>query len=122
MPNPIETLFAWWNDAMADPAQLTADNFARYYTPEGRLIVNGLLRAIGPEALAGHYRAVAQRCDKVAMQLPVETAFATSDYAFVHCRTHVIAHGAEAAEEAMAYAAVENDGRIALLRVVSLSV
>lgn len=121
MPNPIEEMFAWWNEAMRAPELLTAENFARFYTADGRLVVNGALRATGPAALADHYRAVASRCDEVAMVLPVEQAFATTDRAFVHCRTHVVAAGAEAAEEAMAYAVVE-DGRIALLRVVSLSV
>ncbi|WP_157219953.1 nuclear transport factor 2 family protein [Flavisphingomonas formosensis] len=121
MPNLIEEMFAWWNEAMRTPELLTAENFARFYTADGRLIVNGNLRATGPAALASHYAAIAARCEEVAMVLPVEEGFATADRAFVHCRTHVVAEGKQAAEEAMAYAVVE-DGRIALLRVVSLSV
>lgn len=121
MANLIEEMFAWWNEAMREPAGLTAGSFSRYYTDDARLVVNGNLRACGPEALAAHYRGVAARCDEVAMVLPVEEAFATADRAFVHCRTHVVIDGVEAAEEAMAYAVIE-DGRIALLRVVSLSV
>ena len=121
MPNPIESMFAWWNEAMATPAELTAENFGRFYTGDGRLTVNGNLRAAGTEALAAHYRGVAERCDEVAMLLPVEAAFATVDRAFVHCRTHVIINGHRAAEEAMAYAVI-SDGRIESLRVVSLSV
>lgn len=121
MANAIEAMFAWWNEAMADPVRLTAAEFARFYTGDARLIVNGNLRAIGPEALAAHYRGVAERLDEVAMALPVEAAFATPNRAFVHCRTRVVANGVHATEEAMAYATLE-EGRIGLLRVVSLSV
>lgn len=119
--NPIIAMFAWWNGAMRDPALLTAEGFAPFFTEEGRLIVNGNLRATGCAALASHYAAIAGRCDEVAMVLPVEEGFATGDRAFVHCRTHVVVEGVAAAEEAMAYAVIEN-GKMALLRVVSLSV
>ncbi len=119
--NPIVAMFGWWNDAMRDPTLLTPENFARFYTDDGRLIVNGALRATGPDALTTHYRAIAARCEEVAMVLPVEEGFTMPDRAFVHCRTHVVVEGQQAAEEAMAYAVIE-DGRIALLRVVSLSV
>lgn len=119
--HPIVAFFTWWNGAMRDPAELTPEGFARFFTEDGRLIVNGNLRATGWEAMATHYAAIAARCEEVAMVLPVEEGFATKERAFVHCRTHVIADGKQAAEEAMAYAIVE-DGRMALLRVVSLSV
>lgn len=119
--NPIVAMFEWWNDAMRDSVRLTPEGFARFYTEDARLIVNGNLRATGHAALATHYAAIADRCDEVAMVLPVEEGFATETRAFVHCRTHVVVEGRAAAEEAMAYAIIE-DGRIALLRVVSLSV
>ena len=120
--NAILAFFGWWNGAMADPAQLTPEGFARYFADDGRLVVNGQDRAAGVAALASHYQGVAERCDEVRMILPVEQAFvATDGRAFVHCRTHAVVGGKAAAEEAMAYAQVR-DGRIALLRVVSLSV
>ena len=119
--NIITRFFGWWNGAMADPDQLTAEGFAAHFAVDGQLIVNGNLRATGPEACAVHYRAIAARCDEVGIVLPVETAFACEDRAFVHCRTHVLVNGEAAAEEAMAYATIAND-RMTLLRVVSLSV
>jgi hypothetical protein len=119
--NLIVAMFTWWNEAMREPQRLTPEAFARFYTVSGQLVVNGNLRAQGCEALAMHYREVAMRCEEVAMILPVEQAFACQERAFVHCRTRVVTAGAEVAEEAMAYAIVR-DGRIELLRVVSLSV
>jgi hypothetical protein len=119
--NHITAFFNWWNGAMREPALLTEEGFAQFFTADGRLIVNGNLRATGPAAMAAHYRAIAERCDEVGMVLPVEEAFAAEGRAFVHCRTHVVVNGETAAEEAMAFAVVEDD-RIALFRVVSLSV
>lgn len=119
--NVITRMFAWWNEAMRDPERLSAEAFARFYTDDGQLVVNGALRATGPAALAGHYRAIAMKCDEVAMILPVEQAFACDDRAFAHCRTRAIVSGIESAEEAMAYAVIV-DGRMVLLRVVSLSI
>ena len=119
--NVITRMFAWWNEAMLDPGRLSAGAFARFYTEDGQLVVNGTLRATGPAALADHYRAIAGKCDEVAMILPVEQAFACDDRAFVHCHTRTVIAGVESVEEAMAYAVVV-EGRMALLRVVSLSV
>lgn len=119
--NPIVAMFAWWNQAMADSSLLTAEGFGTFYTDDARLIVNGNLRATGLAAMADHYRVIAARCEVVAMVLPVEEEFATAERAFVHCRTHVVVAGEKAAEEAMAYAVIKG-GKIALLRVVSLSV
>lgn len=117
--HPIVAFFTWWNEAMREPERLTDDAFARFFTPDGRLIVNGALRATGPAALALHYRAIAARCDAVAMLLPVDEAFATPSRAFVHCRTRAVVAGRESCEEAMAYAVLDDAGRMALLRVVA---
>jgi len=119
--NLILRFFSWWNGAMAEPALLQPAAFGDFFADDGQLIVNGNLRATGPEALAVHYRAIADRLDQVEMILPVEEAFAAADRAFVHCRTRAVSGGLESTEEAMAYAIVEN-GRMRLLRVVSLSV
>lgn len=119
--NAIVRFFTWWNTAMADPALLQAEGLAAHFHDDGQLIVNGNLRATGPGQLATHYRAIAERLDLVEMVLPVEQGFATETRAFVHCRTRARAGETESAEEAMAYAIVE-DGRIRLMRVVSLSV
>jgi hypothetical protein len=120
--NAIVAFFAWWNIAMADPALLTEQGFADFYTADAQLVVNGHLRATGCRQLASHYRGVAERCEDVAMVLPVQQAFHTVTRAFVHCRTRVVVSGRQAAEEAMAYAVLAADGRMARLQVVSLSV
>lgn len=119
--NIIIDFFAWWNTAMAGSDPLQAAGFAPFFHQDGQLIVNGNLRATGPEQLAVHYQAIADRLDLVEMVLPVEQSFATRDRAFVHCRTRARTGETESAEEAMAYALVD-DGRMRLLRVVSLSV
>ncbi|MGF7147773.1 hypothetical protein FHS96_001382 [Sphingomonas zeicaulis] len=119
--NPILTFFAWWNGAMAGPAPLQAEGFARFFHDDGQLIVNGNLRASSPEQMAVHYQAIADRLDLVEMVLPVEESFATESRAFVHCRTRARAGETESAEEAMAYAVIDG-GKMRLLRVVSLSV
>ncbi len=119
--NIILDFFAWWNTAMAGSDPLRAEGFAPFFHEDGRLIVNGNLRATGPAELAAHYQAIADRLDLVEMVLPVEEAFATENHAFAHCRTRARSGDSESAEEAMAYALVDG-GRMRLLRVVSLSV
>lgn len=119
--NIILRFFTWWNGAMAGPEPLQAEGFEPFFHDNGQLIVNGNLRAIGPEQLAVHYQAIADRLDLVEMVLPVEQSFATENRAFVHCRTRARLGDTQSAEEAMAYAIVDG-GRMRLLRVVSLSV
>jgi hypothetical protein len=120
--NPIVAMFEWWNTAMTEPALLDAQGFARFFASEATLVVNGNMRATSCETLARHYQAIAARCDEVAMVLPVEESFVTRERAFVHCLTRVKVAGRTAAEEAMAYAKLTDDGRMSALRVVSLSV
>lgn len=119
--NIIVRMFDWWNGAMRCNDGLTAEAFAQFYTEDAQLVVNGQVRSRNLAEMAVHYQGVRSRCDAVEMLLPVEEAFACGDRAFVHCRTRAVIGGRTAAEEAMAYAVVR-DGRMALLRVVSLSV
>ncbi len=119
MPNIIEAMFSWWNEAMADPDGFTAAAFGQFYSDDARLIVNGQLRADSLEGLAAHYRRIQSLPATIRMALPVDDAFAIPDRAFVHCRTLVKPDDGEPGEEeAMAFAVVR-DGRMTLLRVVS---
>lgn len=116
--HPIISFFEWWNVAMRDVDQLTPHAFARHFTSDGRLVVNGAVRAEGPDALSAHYRAIAARLEELEMVLPVKEGFATPDRAFVHCYTRAVDKGQPLLEEAMAYANV-CDGRMSLLQVFS---
>ena len=119
MPNIIEEMFAWWNEAMLDPDGFTAEGFGRFYTRDARLIVNGQLRSDSLESMAAHYRRIQAMPATVQMALPVDDAFATDDRAFVHCRTIVEPEeGERIEEEAMAFATI-SEGRMTMLRVVA---
>jgi hypothetical protein len=120
VPNIIEDMFSWWNEAMADPDGFTAAAFGQFYSDDARLIVNGQLRSDTLEGMAAHYRRIQALPATIRMALPVDEAFATTDRAFVHCRTLVNPQdGNPTEDESMAYA-VLRDGRMTLLRVVGV--
>lgn len=118
--NPIIAFFTWWNEAMANPAELTEDNFKRFFTDDACILVNNNLRASCPAEMVPHYKAIAARCETVAMVLPVEHEIASPSLAFVHCFTHVKEDGKEFDEEAMACAELR-EGKISRFLVAPMA-
>lgn len=117
--NIIVCMFQWWNEAIRDPNGFTPEAFARFYTEDAQLIVNGNLRGTGLEALARHYRRVQEIAPTAQMVLPVEEEFTAPDRAFVHVFELVAEGDEETRRECMAYAVVEG-GKMKLLRVVGI--
>ncbi|MBT0670757.1 hypothetical protein HT136_20525 [Novosphingobium profundi] len=118
--NPIIAFFTWWNEAMANPDQLTEENFARFFTSDARIYVNNNLRASCPAEMVPHYAAIAARCEAVAMVLPVEHELASETLAFVHCFTRVTEKGVTRDDEAMACAELRA-GKIARFLVAPMA-
>jgi len=117
--NVIVSMFHWWNEAIRNPDGFTPEAFARFYTEDAQLIVNGNLRATGHVALAAHYRRVQEIAPTAQMELPVAEEFTAPGRAFVHVFEHVAEGDGETRRECMAYAVVE-EGRMKLLRVVGI--
>jgi ketosteroid isomerase-like protein len=115
--NAIVQMFTWWNGAFRAADGFTPEAFARFYTDDGALIVNGNLRGRGPAALAAHYKRLQEAFDIIQMELPVIDEFNCGNRAFVHCVTVATKGGSTHREEAMATATLQN-GRIAVLQVL----
>lgn len=116
--NPIVRMFTWWNAAYKSKDGFSPEAFADFYTPAGQLVVNGMLRATGPDELAKHYGAIQDAIENVEMVLPLAEGFHCGNRAFAHVYERVTEAGAKVDREAMCYAVLEGE-KIALLRVVA---
>lgn len=116
--NPIVRMFTWWNAAYKSKDGFSPEAFADFYTPAGQLVVNGMLRATGPDELAKHYGAIQDAIENVEMVLPLAEGFHCGNRAFAHVYERVTDAGAKVDREAMCYAVLEGE-KIALLRVVA---
>ncbi|MCC5863018.1 MAG: hypothetical protein JJT93_14045, partial [Gammaproteobacteria bacterium] len=71
----LEAMFEWWNEAYQDPEGFTPEAFARYYTEDAVMIINGNLRGVGPVALARHFRNIQAATEAVEIELPFDQGF-----------------------------------------------
>lgn len=75
----LTRMFAWWNDAYLLPDAFTEAAFARYFTRDAELIVNGELRARGLAGLVSRFCDVKRLTDHVRIELPFMDSFASAD-------------------------------------------
>lgn len=114
-PNIVAAMFAWWNRAFADHA-LTAEGFADFFTDDAVFLIDGTVRARGPEELAAYFGAIRAAADTVTLH-PPEDHFASADRVFVHYRTSVRAGDHREEHDIMGAARIVF-GRIAFFKAV----
>ncbi|MGC6327895.1 M14 family metallopeptidase [Rhizorhabdus sp. FW153] len=85
-PHILTRMFAWWNDAYLLPDAFTETAFARYFTRDAELIVNGELRAHGLAGLVARFCDVKRLTDHVRIELPFIDSFASADGRRVYTR------------------------------------
>lgn len=115
-------MFVWWNSAYKHSDGFTEEAFARYFTPDAVLRVNGEDRCKGLAQWAAHFRDIQAKTEMVEIQLPFIAEFESTsgDHIFTHHLIKAREHGKESWERVMAYAVVR-DGRIALINEVSVA-
>jgi ketosteroid isomerase-like protein len=120
-PDPLVAMFVWWNAAYKQKDGFTAEAFAKYFTPDAVLRVNGKDRSVGVEALASHFRDIQKRTESVVIELPFLDEFASpsGDKIFTHHFVSARENGKASRERVMGYAAIRN-GKISLINFVSV--
>ncbi len=112
-------MFRWWNDAYNEDDGFTAENFARYYTEDAVMLINGNRRGTGPAELAAHFRNIKANSEEVEIMLPFLESFNSGDRTFTAHYVRSIRGGPEQWEHIMGYAVIR-DGRIALINFVGV--
>ena len=112
-------MFRWWNDAYHEADGFTAENFARYYTEDAVMLINGNRRGTGPAELAAHFRNIKANSEVVEIMLPFLESFNSGDRTFTSHYVRSIRGGPEQWEHIMGYAVIR-DGRIALINFVGV--
>lgn len=110
-------MFEWWNEAYHDPDGFTPEAFARYYTEDSVMLINGNLRGVGPVALARHFRNIQAATEDVEIVLPFDQAFSAGNRTFTSHLVRSRRDGVEHRERVVGYALI-TDGRIALINFV----
>lgn len=83
----LSRMFLWWNGAMATPGALTREAFARHFTPDATLTINGE-RVIGDiDGWVTHFRRIQGSGAKVEIVVPFKTVFTAADRIYSY---HVI--------------------------------
>lgn len=122
-------MFVWWNAAYKQKDGFTEAAFAKYFTADAILRVNGSDRSKGLKDLAAHFRDIQARSESVEIELPFIDEFtsANGDRIFTHHFVKAREKGQEKGQEkdqdsrerVMGYAAIRN-GKISLINFVSV--
>jgi limonene-1,2-epoxide hydrolase len=117
----LSRMFAWWNAAYKDPNGFTPQAFARHFTPDAVMRINGTDRARGLTDLAARFRMIQAKVDAVEIQLPFVTAFASADGTklFTYHLEKSVENGKPGHSMVMGYAELR-DGKIAFINFLSM--
>lgn len=83
----LSTMFEWWNTAFKTEDGFNAEAFARYYTSDARLVIDGVEQARGIEAWVQHFRKIQASGAQVEIVLPFRHVFKQGDKIYTY---HVI--------------------------------
>jgi hypothetical protein len=83
----LSTMFQWWNSAFKTQDGFNAEAFARYYTPDARLVIDGVEQARGIGAWVQHFRKIQASGAQVEIVLPFRQVFKQGDKIYTY---HVI--------------------------------
>ncbi|MBB3182241.1 hypothetical protein [Variovorax sp. Sphag1AA] len=92
----LSEMFVWWNDAMKTPGALTEAGFAKYFTADAPLVIDGVEATRGPDGWANHFQNIQAAVGpdgRVETVVPFRYVFQKDDRIYTY---HVIrsrAHG-----------------------------
>jgi hypothetical protein len=108
----LEQMFSWWNDIMSSERELTTEDFARYYTNDAVIVLNGIERVRGVAMMPAFFKANRDRTEFIEIVLPFKEKFIAEDKIFTYHTIRAIRNGVEELSHNMGYAIIEN-GKIA---------
>jgi hypothetical protein len=83
----VSRMFTWWNGALKRPDGFTERAFARYYTPDATLTLNGETQVRGLAQWVEHFRKIQASGHEVEIVVPFKDVFQVGNHVFTY---HVI--------------------------------
>ncbi|PEQ13996.1 hypothetical protein B2G71_04395 [Novosphingobium sp. PC22D] len=113
----LSRMFVWWDEAFKTPGAYTRDNFARFFTEDATLILEGKLVIDGIDEWVSHFQAIQSRGGEVEIVVPFKEVFEADGKIYTY---HVIRSRREgkAACSLAAGHATLRDGKIASIVLV----
>ncbi|WP_246544002.1 hypothetical protein [Novosphingobium profundi] len=110
----LATMFRWWNEAMKTPGALTQANFARFFTPDATLTLNGVEVIQGLDDWVSHFTKIQASGARVEIVVPFKASFREGDRLYTY---HVIRSRRDGAVSCMLAAghATLREGKIAAI-------
>ncbi len=116
--NVLVQMFAWWNTVINTDEAFTEAGFARYFTKDAAIIINGKVSVQGTGAMVKHFNRIQANTDFVEIVLPFEEGFESGNRIFTYHLIHARENGVDSTSHLMGYAVIE-DGKIALVNFIS---
>ncbi len=104
-------MFRWWNDAFVTEGGFNQEAFARYWTEDAALIIDG------EDVLTRHFQKIQANTDRVRIELPFEDSFTVGDRIFTHHFIYRRNGQEEGCLRAMGYAETR-DGKLSVVNLV----
>lgn len=78
-PDKLSEMFTWWNQAMKTPGAFTEGAFARYFTSDAALVIDGKEVMRSPAGWAQRFQAIQAATDAVEIVVPFRYSFQAAD-------------------------------------------
>lgn len=116
----LVNMFVWWNSAFKQENGFTEEAFAKYFTADSVMIINGRERVRGIKAMARHFRDIQSQTDEVEIILPFIESFSKDGKTFTYHKVRARTGDQESYELVMGWAEIRA-GRISLINFLSVS-
>ncbi|MEE8482416.1 MAG: hypothetical protein V3S12_03600 [Acidiferrobacterales bacterium] len=116
--NVLVNMFAWWNAAIKTENGFTEEGFAKYFTRDAAIVINGKESVRGTVAMVEHFRRIQANTESVEIVLPFEEGFESGNRIFTYHLIHARENGVDSTSHLMGYAVIE-EGKIALVNFIA---
>jgi hypothetical protein len=116
----LSAMFTWWNGRMAAHQPFDRAGFARFFTDDAVLRIDGVAVASGIDALTAHFQKIQSSGAEVEIVLPFARSFATPSAKEGHIYTYHIIRSRRAGVASCLLAAGHADLAGGRIREVSL--
>jgi hypothetical protein len=113
----LSSMFEWWNAAFKSPEGFTEAAFARHFTADAALIIDGVEQARGLPALVQHFRKIQASGAAVEIVLPFRQMFKQGDKIYTYHVIRSVRNGAPGCTLAAGHAFLQK-GKISEVNLV----
>ena len=111
-PNILEQMFSWWNGIINTEQELKAEDFARFFTKDAAIVLNGNEGVRGVNNMPEYFEKIRARSEYIEIVFPFKEQFQTDNKIFTYHTIRSTSNGVEQVSHNMGYAIIKN-GKIA---------